>query len=237
MVMNIAEERRKARKVVEDKNFDYLIMFLICMDAVVLGLLTADFSDAGFVMTLFLLDRLCMAIFIVEMLIKMYAYGPRFFKSGWNIFDLTVITISALPFASYLIVLRTFRLFRLLRYVNRFKQMKNIINILLMILPNFLAMGVVLGVFMYVFGILAVSMFGNEFVEFSDLGSSLFALVQTFSLDGWITGIARPVMTIYPYAWIFFFSFVMISFLIVISFILSTISILVHKEFIITSKL
>lgn len=129
MVMNIVDERSKARKVVEDTNFDYLIMFLICMDAVVLGLLTVGFADVNFVTTLFLLDRLCMAIFIVEMLIKMYAYGPRFFKSGWNVFDLVVITVSSLPVASCLIVLRTFRLFRLLRYVNRFKPMKNIINI------------------------------------------------------------------------------------------------------------
>ena len=136
MVMNIVDERSKARKVVEDTNFDYLIMFLICMDAVVLGLLTVGFADVNFVTTLFLLDRLCMAIFIVEMLIKMYAYGPRFFKSGWNVFDLVVITVSSLPVASCLIVLRTFRLFRLLRYVNRFKPMKNIINIFLMILPN-----------------------------------------------------------------------------------------------------
>ena len=154
MVMNIVDERSKARKVVEDTNFDYLIMFLICMDAVVLGLLTVGFADVNFVTTLFLLDRLCMAIFIVEMLIKMYAYGPRFFKSGWNVFDLVVITVSSLPVASCLIVLRTFRLFRLLRYVNRFKPMKNIINIFLMILPNFAAMAAVLGVFMYVFGIL-----------------------------------------------------------------------------------
>lgn len=237
MVMNIVDERSKARKVVEDKNFDYLIMFLICMDAVVLGFLTVGFADTGFMTTLFLLDRLCMAIFIVEMLMKMYAYGPRFFKSGWNVFDLVVITVSSLPFASYLIVLRTFRLFRLLRYINRFKPMKNIINIFLMILPNFAAMAAVLGVFMYVFGILAVSLFGEVFVEFADLPSALFALIQTFSLDGWISGIARPVMAVYPYAWIFFLSFVMISFLIVTSFLLSVISVMVHKEFKITSNL
>ncbi len=237
MVMNITEERRKAKKVVEDKNFDYLIMFLICMDSVVLGLLTVGFSDPSFAMILFLLDRLCMAIFIVEMLIKMYAYGPRFFKSGWNVFDLLVITISSLPFASYLIVLRTFRLFRLLRYINRFKQMKNIINIFLMILPNFAAMSVVLGVFMYVFAIMAVCLFGDVFVEFADLASAMFALIQTFTLDGWISGIARPVMSVYPYAWIFFLSFVMIAFLMVVSFLLSVISVMVHKEFKITSNL
>lgn len=237
MVKNIADERDKARKVVEDRNFDYLIMFLICMDAVVLGLLTVGFRDVNFSTVLFLLDRLCMAIFIVEMLMKMYAYGPKFFKSGWNIFDLTVITVSSLPVASYLIVLRTFRLFRLLRYVNTFRPMKNIINILLMILPNFAAMFVVLSVFTYVFGIMSVSLFGDVFVEFSDLPSALLALIQTLSLDGWISGIARPVMSVFPYAWIFFLAFVMISSLTFVSFLLSVISVLVHKEFKITSNL
>ncbi len=47
MVMNIVDERSKARKVVEDTNFDYLIMFLICMDAVVLGLLTAQLENGS----------------------------------------------------------------------------------------------------------------------------------------------------------------------------------------------
>ncbi len=235
--MNILEERSKARKVVEDKNFDYLIMFLICMDAVVLGLLTVDFVDVDFVIMLFLFDRLCMAIFIVEMLLKMYAYGPRFFKSGWNVFDLTVITLSSLPVVNYLIVLRTFRLFRLLRYIGRFKSMKNIINIFLMILPNFAAMTAVLGVFMYVFGVLAVSLFGEVFVEFADLPSALFVLLQTFSLDAWISAVVRPVMAVYPHAWVFFLSFVMVSFLIIISFLLSVISLMVRKEFKITSNL
>ena len=237
MVKNITDERGKARKVVEDKNFDYLIMFLICMDSVVLGLLTIGFTDPSLALTLFLLDRLCMAIFIAEMLMKMYAYGPKFFKSGWNIFDLVVITVSSLPIASYLIVLRTFRLFRLLRYINRFKALKNLINILLMIVPNFAAMTVVLGVFMYVFAIMAVCLFGDVFIEFADLPSAMFALIQTFSLDGWISNIARPVMTVFPYAWIYFLVFVMTSFLIVTSFLLSVISAMVHKEFKITSNL
>jgi voltage-gated sodium channel len=231
MVMNITEERRKAKKVVEDKNFDYLIMFLICMDSVVLGLLTVDFGDLELFKILFLLDRLCMAIFIVEMLIKMYAYGPKFFKSGWNIFDLSVITISALPFASYLIILRSFRLFRLLRYFNHFKHMRNLINIMIMIIPNFFAAMLVQGGFLYVFSIMSVSLFGEVFVEFVNMGTAMLALIQTFTLDGWVSGIVRPVMTVYPYAWIFFLSFVLVSFLVVTSFFLSVISRLAQKEF------
>lgn len=235
--MDIKEERKKAKKVVEDKNFDYLIMFLIGMDAFVLGLLTVDFHDIDFVKTLFLLDRLCMALFIVEMLIKMYAYGPRFFKSGWNVFDLTVITISVIPIASYMIILRTFRLFRLLKYANHFKNMRNIINVMISILPNFAAMSLILGVFLYVFSVMAVALFGDVFIEFSDIGASILTLIQTFSLDGWFSDIARPVMVVYPYAWIFFLSFMMIALLIFLSFILTLISMVMKKDFKIKSEL
>lgn len=231
MVVDINEERQKARKVVEDKNFDYLIMFLICMDAVVLGLLTISFRDMTFVNMLYLLDRLCMAIFIVEMLIKMYAYGPKFFKSGWNIFDLTVITISAIPITSYMIILRSFRLFRLLRYFHHFKRMRNLINIMIMIIPNFFAMLLVLSGFLYVFSIMSVSLFGDVFVEFSDIGTAMLALIQTMTLDGWVSNIVRPVMTVYPYAWIFFMCFVLVCSLVMVSFLVSVIATITKKEF------
>ena len=72
-IIDIAEERSKARKVVEGNNFDYLIMFVICMDAIALGMLTIGFYNIDFMKTMFLLDKLCMAIFIMEMLLKMYA--------------------------------------------------------------------------------------------------------------------------------------------------------------------
>ncbi len=228
--MEIIEERKKATKVVESSNFDCMIMFLICMDAVVLGLLTIGFGDLQFRKMLFLLDRLCMAIFIFEMLIKMYAYGKSFFSSGWNIFDLIVITIAAIPVASYLIILRTFRLFRMLEYINRFKPLKNIISTMLLILPCFASMSVVLAVFVYVFGIMGVSIFGDNVVAFSDLSSSVFTLIQVFTFDGWASTIARPIMRIYPYSWIYFYSFVMISFLLAVSFVLSAISLVTKRD-------
>lgn len=236
-IINISEERAKARKAVEGNNFDYLIMSVICLDAIVLGMLTIGLYDIDFINTMFLLDKLCLSIFIMEMLLKMYAYGPKFFKSGWNIFDLAVITVSSVPFASYLIILRTFRLFRLLSYVNSFRPLKSIVNIMILILPNFAAMSVVMAVFVYVFGVMAVVLFGDEVAAFCDLWSSIFSLIQTFTLDGWASTIARPVMRIYPYAWIFFFAFVMISFLMVISFILSVVTLMVKKEFKVQSKL
>lgn len=38
----VETDRRRVKKLVEGKNFDFLIMSLICMDAVILGLMTSE---------------------------------------------------------------------------------------------------------------------------------------------------------------------------------------------------
>ncbi len=233
----VETDRRRVKKLVEGKNFDFLIMSLICMDAVILGLMTSDAMNRFFEGGLFILDRLFMAIFIIEMIMKIFAFGKKFFKSGWNVFDFAVIAISSVPFASWFIIFRTFRLFRLLRYVNKFTRLKQMINTFLTLLPNFMAMLLVMAVFFYVFAIMAVCLFGDVFIEFSDLGSSLFALLQVITLDGWASNIARPVMAVFPHSWLFFVSFVFISFLITVSFLMSVVSEVVRRAFNLKSRL
>ena len=233
----VETDRRRVKKLVEGKNFDFLIMSLICMDAVILGLMTSDAMNRFFEGGLFILDRLFMAIFIIEMIMKIFAFGKKFFKSGWNVFDFVVIAISSVPFASWFIIFRTFRLFRLLRYVNKFTRLKQMINTFLALLPNFMAMLLLMAVFFYVFAIMAVCLFGDVFIEFSDLGSSLFALLQVVTLDGWASNIARPVMAVFPHSWLFFVSFVFISFLITVSFLMSVVSEVVRRAFNLKSRL
>lgn len=231
------KDKRKVKKLVEGTNFDLFILSLICIDAVALGFMTSEITNVFFDHVLFILDRLCMAIFIMEMLMKIYAYGKGFFKNGWNVFDFVIVAISSVPFASYFIVLRTFRLFRSLKYVNKFSRLKFIINTFIALLPIFGAMLAVFAIFFYVFSIIAVCLFGDIFVEFASLGDSMFTLLQVFSLDGWAASIARPVMSVFPHAWIFFVAFLFISFLIILSFVLSAIGEVVRREFQLKSRL
>lgn len=230
MKKNIDESRNKVRNFVESRNFDLFIMSLICLDAVVFGLLTSDDLNAFFGEVLFILDRLCMAIFIVEMVLKLYVYGYKFFRSKWNTFDFSVIAISSFSFASYFIVLRTFRLFRLLKYIDRFAKLKRILNVLGALLPNFVAALLIFAVFIYVFAIVAVSLFGDVFIEFSTLSASLFALLQVFTLDGWASEIARPVMSVFPHSWLFFTAFLLVSFLLMVSFVMSVVDEIVRRD-------
>ena len=218
------DEQRRLAKLVTGFSFDMFIMCIILANAAILGLVTSEVMSLYFNKGLFLLDRLFMGIFIVEMVLKMYALKRKFFISGWNIFDLLVVIVSSIPEATTFIVLRTFRLFRLLKYVQRFSKMNNLVDIIIALLPTFLSFLTIFLIFSYVFAIMAVSLFGDVFTAFSTLGSSMFTLLQGFTLDGWASSIARPVMVVFPHAWIYFVSLVVLAFLIVISFLVASIN-------------
>lgn len=215
------DDQRRLAKLVTGFSFDMFIMAVILADAVVLGLMTSPTMEFYFDNGLFLLDRVFMGIFMAEMFLKIVALKRNFFKSGWNVFDLVIVLVSSLPVMSAFIILRTFRLFRLLKYVNRFSKMNNLVQVFLTLLPSFVSFLAIFAVFFYVFAIIAVSLYGTSFSAFGNLGAAMFTLLQVFTLDGWAASIARPVMIIYPDAWMFFVTVVLFSFLLVVSFVVS----------------
>ena len=219
-----AEDKRKLARLLESHNFDLFIISVILVDAFILGLLASDVFDVYSSHLLFLLDRLFMGIFIMEMLLKIYVYRKAFFKNGWNIFDFVIVAISSVPYASSLIVLRTFRIFRLFKFMDHFKCLDRLVDTFIKLIPNFLSFLAIQAVVFYSFAVIGVSLYGDVFKDFSTLGSTLFVLMQIFTLDGWASEISRPVMMVFPEAWLYFTSFVLLSFLTVVSFIMNAIT-------------
>jgi len=115
-------------------------------------------------------------------------------------------------------VLRALRVLRILRLINKIESMRRVVGALLGSLPGLGSVfGLVLIVF-YVSGVIATNMYGAEFPErFGSLGMSLHTLFQVMTLEGWSEEIARPIMAIYPAAWIFFLIFIFISTFIVVN--------------------
>ena len=70
---DLKKDKRRLKKLVSGANFDWMIMSLILFNAVILGLLTSS-KLAVYNQLLFLLDRLCLAIFIAEMLMKIFFF-------------------------------------------------------------------------------------------------------------------------------------------------------------------
>lgn len=218
------EDKRKLKKLVKSNGFDAFIMSVILADAVVLGLM----STRAFVISpnhwLFMLDRLFMGIFIVEMFLKIYAMKGTFFKSGWNVFDLLIVAISSVPLASAFIVLRTFRIFRMFKFVHRWPLLGDIIDAFIALVPAVLGLGVVSVIFFYVFAIIAVSLYGNVLVEYSSLSMAMIMTLETFSIDGWMSEIVAKVVAVFPNSWMFFGAQSLSAFLLLVSFIATAVA-------------
>lgn len=64
----------------------------------------------------------------------------------------------------------------------------------------------------YIGSVMATKLFGADFPEwFGTLGRSAYSLFQIMTLESWSMGIVRPVMELFPYAWMFFVPFIMVT--------------------------
>jgi voltage-gated sodium channel len=187
------------------------IIALVVANAVTLGLETVPAVMSRFSGTLHLADRILLAIFVVELTIKLAANGRRFFRSGWNVFDLAVVSIALLPSTGSLSVLRALRVLRILRVVSAVPKLRFMVEALARSVPGIGSIALLLGLFFYVFAVMATKLYGAAFPHwFGSLGVSLFSLFQVMTLEGWVD-IAREVMTQRPAAWVFFVLFILLA--------------------------
>ncbi|MEP1961400.1 ion transporter [Tateyamaria sp.] len=204
--------RARLRAFLEQRRVHNTIMALIIFNAVTLGISTSDWAQQNIAGLLDVLDRIVLTIFVVELLLKLYAYGLNFFRNSWNIFDLLVVSVGLLPSSSGLSVLRGLRVIRAMRLLSVIPQMRAVVQALLDALPGMGAVIVMISIVFYIFGVMATIMYGNAFDEwFGTLGRSLYSLFQIMTLESWSMGIVRPVMEVYPTAWAFFVPFIVIT--------------------------
>ena len=204
--------RMKIRALVEKPAFKNAIMGVIIVNAVTLGMTTSPKLVASVGPLLNLIDGLALAIFVVELSLRLYAYGWRFFTSAWSIFDLCVVIFGLLPSGGGMSALRGLRVIRTMRLLSVVPQMRAVVQALLDALPGMGAVIIMLSIVYYVFAVMVTLMYGAAFPEwFGSLGRSLYSLFQIMTLESWSMGIVRPVMEEFPYAWVFFVPFIIIT--------------------------
>jgi voltage-gated sodium channel len=189
-----------------------LILWVIVLNAITLGLETspAVMRQAGDL--LHVIDRLILTIFVVEIVLKLYAERGRFFGSGWNVFDFLIVAIALVPDTGAFAVLRTLRVLRLLRLVNKLPRLRRIVESMLRAIPSIGWLSLLLMLIFYIFAVMGTTLFGAAFPDwFGSLGASLYTLFQVMTLESWSMGIARPVMEQFPAAPLFFIPFILIA--------------------------
>lgn len=199
-------------KFIEHPRTQRVILYLILINAVLLGLETSPGVMNRFGTLIRLMDQAILAIFVIEILLRIAVHRLAFFRDPWSLFDFLVIGIALLPATGQLSVLRTLRVLRVLRVLTVVPSMRRVVAALLGAIPGLASIALVLGIIYYVFAVIATNLFATSFPEwFGNLGKSLYTLFQVMTLESWSMGIARPVMDQHPLAWIFFITFILVA--------------------------
>src|SRR5687767_10315105 len=115
-------------RIVRSHWFTTTILVVIVVNAAVLGLETYAGVDERWGEQLDLLNDLCFVVFVVELCLRIGAYGRRpwdFFRDGWNVFDFIVIAIAFVPgVRQSSTLLRLARLARVVRIVRLFPDLR-----------------------------------------------------------------------------------------------------------------
>eukprot|EP00795_Rhopilema_esculentum_P002961 gene2961-1213_t len=158
--------------IVENKYFEFLILFLIAFSS-----LTLVFEDINLskrrTLSVFLdyCNFFFAIIFTLEFLIKFIGFGCiKYFTNLWNLLDffIVVISLASLFGNPNLNALRSLRALRPLRAISRFEGMKIVVNSLVHSIPSIANVLLVCGVFWLIFSVMGFTLFGGKFFRCVD---------------------------------------------------------------------
>lgn len=178
------------RKIVESASFQRFITAVILLAGVVVGVETYPSMVAAYGGLLHGLDWLILAIFIVEIALKMIALAPRpldYFKDPWNVFDFVIVAACLLPLhTEYVTVLRLLRLLRVLRLVKALPKLQILVGALIKSIPSMGYVSLLLFMLFYVYAVAAVFLFGkNDPLHFQELPLAMLSLFRVVTLEDW----------------------------------------------------
>lgn len=207
------------RRIAEAPAFQFTILAVIVLNAVVLGLETSPAVASAFGGGFLWFSYVAQAIFTIEILIRITAHSPRphrFFGDGWNNFDFLVVAIAFIPATGGLSNLaRLARLLRVTRLVSVMPDLRLIFETMVRSIPSIAHIVMLLAVFGYVYAIA-----GHQFFSATDpehwgtLGTSLISLFQVLTLEDWHE-IYHEVREVHPWSWAYFISFIVIAVMVV----------------------
>jgi len=190
----------------------YFITAVIVLNGIIIGMETNASVMSSFGGLLVVIDKICLAIFLVEIAIKIYVFRTAFWRDSWNLFDVLVVGVALVPGSGPLAVLRSLRVLRVLRLMTVVPSLRKVVAAFLHSIPGLASVVAVMSVFFYTAAVLATKLFGDTHPQwFGSIGESLFSLFQIMTLESWSMGIVRPLMETYPMAWLFFVPFIMVA--------------------------
>jgi voltage-gated sodium channel len=189
-----------------------VLIALILINAAILGLETFPGVRSDWGDWLRALDQAILAVFVLEIVLRLLAHRMAFFRDPWSVFDFLVVGIALMPSSGPFAVLRALRVLRVMRLISLVPSMRRVAGGLIAAIPGLGAVFGMILVILYVSAVVATKLFGEHFPDwFGTLGESAFTLFQVMTLESWAMGIVRPILQVYPLAWVFFVTYILIS--------------------------
>ena len=205
----------KIQQFRDSRWFSNLTTIIIIGYASILGFKTLDNVDTNYALFLKIVDYFVTVYFIFELAIKMVSEKKltNFFKSGWNLFDFIIVVITLLPLesSSYAAIARLMRVFRILRLFTARPELKAIIDMLIKAIPAIIDIVILMFIIFYIYAIV-----GNFFFDelesglWKDFLVSMLTLFRILTFEDW-TDVMYEAMEVYPWAWAYFISFIIIA--------------------------
>ncbi|KAK8724874.1 hypothetical protein OTU49_010957 [Cherax quadricarinatus] len=198
-----AEKRLRfgIRRTVKQQWFYWFVIILVFLNT---ACVAAEHYNQPKYLTDFLYyaEFIFLGLFISEMLIKMYALGPRmYFESSFNRFDCVVISgsifevvWSAFKSGSFgLSVLRALRLLRIFKVTKYWSSLRNLVISLLSSMRSIISLLFLLFLFILIFALLGMQLFGGSFnfpeetplANFNTFSIALLTVFQILTGEDW----------------------------------------------------
>jgi voltage-gated sodium channel len=200
--------------------FRGLVLFLILLNAVILGLETYPTIQKDIGGELDALDRAILVLFTIELVIRFLAApsAKAYFTNGWMLFDILIVGAGYIPASSFISVARLFRIVRLFHAMSVMPRLQRIVAALLHSLPSLSNVIVLMAMLTYVYAIVGTFVFGPIAPNhFGSLHESMLTLFTVITLEAWV-GVMEEVRAQAPWAWVYFVSYIVLGTFVLLNF-------------------
>ncbi|KAI5090253.1 voltage-dependent T-type calcium channel subunit alpha-1H-like [Silurus meridionalis] len=209
------------RKIVDSKYFNRGIMIAILINTLSMGVEYHE-QPAELTDVLEISNIVFTSLFALEMVLKLLACGPLgYISNPYNIFDLIIVIISVWELIGQadggLSVLRTFRLLRVLKLVRFLPALRRQLVVLMKTMDNVATFCMLLMLFIFIFSILGMHLFGCKFTvrlengdtisDRKNFDSLLWAIVTVFQIltqEDWNVVLYNGMASTSPWAALYF---------------------------------
>ena len=202
----MAENKATLRKLKMKALIRKPAFFWVVMTCVFLNAITTSTQHYGQSKFFDWLQQGCsltfMGVFTIELIIKLYALGPRgYFKSQFNTFDAVVVVCGlgeiilryTVGITLGISVLRALKLLKLFKFTRYWQSLKNLIGALMGSIGAIMSLMLLLVLFLMIFSLLGMTLFGGKFqgrdpvprTNFDDFWNAFLAVFQILTGEDW----------------------------------------------------